>query len=555
MTRARMALVGLLALTLVAPATAKTGHLKLKYPAAGQASLAQITFKGKPTKPRLKGKLPSDVALVAGSRKLKKGRWVQSIVVFRRKATARAHAAGVLLVAGPSSIDDQYPKGSALRTAINQSFLPGGTPLPSQACTKQAFLPGAYRDRLAADLHLGESPGTALVSLLGAGCGKGDASATQTFLCGAGLLGCNSSGGGGGNTPGGGGGNAPPAFTLTGGATFTPGAGPTDIAVGNLDGNSFPDVVTSGSGGLTFFLGGTGGTLGSPGSVSTGAQQDFVGIADVNGDGKQDILAVNSSPGAVQAFLGDGAGAFTPAPVFSFGSGAPLRGLAIGNFNGDSRADVAVGQNDGQAAILLGQASGGFAGSDFPAGLGGANYSLAIADFNADGSPDLVVTGVGGGPHVVVLINHNDGTFPPATSASLLGAPTNLAVGDFSGDGKADVAVLEGPGNVIQLFPGAGDGTFGAPTNLSFTGGVRVAAGDVNGDGVQDVIGLNQGAGSVSVFLGQQGAGLAGYQNPISALVVNNPVGLALGDFNGDTKNDMAVFNFAPAGQVFLSGP
>lgn len=540
MTVARTHIAALLALALVfaAPAAAKQGRVKLRYPAAGQASLAQLTFKGKPVKPKLKGKLPADVGFVAGSRKLKQGRWAQSVVVFRRRAAARAHAADITFVFEGKQVTIDVGKPPQ-RTQFFPSFLPGGVPLPRAACntaptsnlTGRGLLPGS-KSKLIID------------SLFQAGCGHATDTAPQTFLCANGLLGCTNTGGGDGGT-------TPPAWTLTAGPTFTPDAGATDILGRDVNGDGFPDLVVGGSGGIELFPGGASNSIGAPTHVDTSHPWDFVGFGDFNGDGKGDLLGVSSSAGIVQSFLGNGSGAYAPGAPFTFSSGAPLRGLAIGNLNGDARADLVVGQNDGQAAILIGQASGGFVGNDFPVGNGGALFALGVADFNADGSPDLVVVGAGSTPFVGTLINHNDGTFGTPTPSNLLGAPLGLTTGDLNGDGKQDAGVIQG--NTIQLFPGAGDGTFGTPTNLSFTGGVRVTSGDVNGDGFQDIIGLNRDGGSVGTFLGSSGALPGG--SPITASVGASPVALSLLNFNGDGKPDIAVVGSGPSGGIFLGGP
>ncbi len=139
-------------------------------------------------------------------------------------------------------------------------------------------------------------------------------------------------------------------------------------------------------------------------------------------------------------------------------------------------------------------ASGFAAAVNYPAG--GLPQSVAVGDFNGDGKADRTVAGTG----VNVLLGKGDGTFQAAVNYFAGDSPDSVAVADFNSDGNADLAVADYLGGVSVLL-GKGDGTFQAAVNY-FAGGtpISVAVGDFNGDGNPDLA-LATVAG-VSVLLG-----------------------------------------------------
>jgi hypothetical protein len=157
-----------------------------------------------------------------------------------------------------------------------------------------------------------------------------------------------------------------------------------------------------------------------------------------------------------------------------------------------------------------------------------------------------------------VLINRGDGTFRTPVYYPVgpidLNDPlsvSDLAVGDFLGDGRLDLATVASSYDpyrtVVSILPGRGDGTFGAPTVIPYNaGGVGLAVGDFNGDGRLDLAIANEftatGADNqtVSVLLNQ---GDGAFSAPISFTVGARPDMIAVGDFNGDGAPDLAVAN------------
>jgi hypothetical protein len=264
---------------------------------------------------------------------------------------------------------------------------------------------------------------------------------------------------------------------------------------------------------------------------------------DFNGDGKKDLLVLDDQGLGFQVLLGKGDGSFS-APVDNQMTN-PVFSIAVGDFNRDGKADVAItsGNNSNPSvSVYLGNGDG-----TFQLSMQNVVYQspyVTVADVNGDGNPDLVVAGTSyyGSTSLLVFLGKGDGTFAnplfgPADSYS-----SQAAVADFNGDGKPDIAISTNSyGNVgIAFLPGNGDGTFGGQVYSSpgtqLSGVVFVA--DVNGDGRADLVG--QGPNSEAVVVPGNGDGTFG--NSVAFLVPSNFLtNPAVGDFNSDGVDDLAV--------------
>jgi hypothetical protein len=176
----------------------------------------------------------------------------------------------------------------------------------------------------------------------------------------------------------------------------------------------------------------------------------------------------------------------------------------------------------------------------------GGNFAsfVAVGDFNGDGIPDLAVAFVRSG--VSILLGNGNSGFsaapgsPPATGSY----PVFVAVGDFNGDGIEDLAIANETSNNITVLLGNGSGGFtpavGSPIAVG-TGPTSVAVGDFNGDGNQDLAIVSTEGNSVTILLGNGvGEFTAAAGSPYS---VPFPQSLAVGDFNGDGFQDLAIAN------------
>ncbi len=291
---------------------------------------------------------------------------------------------------------------------------------------------------------------------------------------------------------------------------------------------------------------------------ATGTQPGSAVLADVNNDGKLDVICSNRSTDTVSVHLGNGAGGLgngTTIPVGNF-----PQGIAVADLNGDSIKDIVCVNRQaasGQTiSILRGQGSNSFGNGTFiPWGSrdcgGTLPRAVAAADLDGDGDRDLVVTNEGT-HNIQVRRNDGVGTFLNADTFLLPtpGAPDQVVIKDIDHQNGADiiVSINSAPGQ-IQIFRNAHAATLSAsfPTSLRSTiqigSNIRgLAVGDVNNDGNQDIVAVSWvlPAGQVHVLLGNgQGAFTLASTFTIGA----RPLDLQLADFNVDGKLDAVVVN------------
>jgi hypothetical protein len=352
---------------------------------------------------------------------------------------------------------------------------------------------------------------------------------------------------------------------------------------GDFDGDGIPDVVTSGSKSLLLNSGIGDGTFrpataieaASVAATASSGTTAFLYQGDFNGDGKPDLLATNitaAQPSSPHIIFNTGNGTFSaPALVNSFiPSGITANVVGIADINGDHRDDILFPNGNSSTAaaltVLLSNGDATFTAVDTPIPVLGAfnyyNSAPAAADFNHDGKADVVVAA---NSYAQILLGHGDGTFtlgnrltlPLINGVTATYVPA-VVTGDFDHDGIPDIALLatstayfsggnSGPTALI-LFYGNGDGTFQAPitAGLYDHGYVLLSTSDFNSDGITDfVLGTtlaygNGGdiAGSIAVVLGQSTRRFAREIN-LGAGHLQSSIGIA--DFNRDGHPDLLL--------------
>jgi hypothetical protein len=262
---------------------------------------------------------------------------------------------------------------------------------------------------------------------------------------------------------------------------------------------------------------------------------------------------------------------FAAQQTFAAGGASP-NFLAVADFNGDGRPDLAVtNSGDKAVSVLLDTTAAGAASATFTAPqsfvLGTTIITLTAGDFNGDGRPDLVAANTNDKTVTVVLNTTAAGassvSFAPAQTFTVGDNPTGLAVADVNGDGKPDLAVTNGTVNTVSVLlngTAAGDGAASFAAPQTFVTGIspsQVAVADFNGDGRPDLA-VDIGFGSaVSVLLNTtpNGSGSAAFAAPQTFAAGSVPDGVAAADYNGDGRPDLAVVGFGDkTASVLLNG-
>ena len=234
-------------------------------------------------------------------------------------------------------------------------------------------------------------------------------------------------------------------------------------------------------------------------------------------------------------------GSLTPSfPRTDFPVGHSPSAVAVGDFNGDGKLDMAVGdEGDNTVSILLGNGDGTFRSqSTFPTGV--APDAIVAGDFNGDGKLDLAVADFTDNT-ISILLGNGDGTFTAGRTITGVNSPVAMVTGDFRSAGKLDLAVLDQADGLVSVFLGNGDGTFA--TKIDTSAGRSPSAlvtGDFNVDGKTDLAVTNSGSNSVSVLLGN---GDGTFFKRIDFGTGVGPSAIASADFNGDGRPDLAVTN------------
>jgi len=341
-------------------------------------------------------------------------------------------------------------------------------------------------------------------------------------------------------------------------ATHYPtGAQPSHVALRDLDADGKLDmvVVTPNADSVSVRLGDGHGGFGADASFPADSNpfdsKPFdIAVGDFNGDGRQDLATTVPGSGlrSVAVLLGDGSGRFAAPALIGVGS-AP-NGLATSDLDGDGDLDLAVTVTTSSVMLLRGDGMGGF--------VVAASYAtpfqphrIVASDLDADGDADLAAAGQGG--HVSVLLGDGSGGFGTATTYTIGFASFGIAVRDLDGDGDRDLAVVSyanASAGGVSILLGDGSGGFGAATHYPVgIGASGVAIADFDGDAKPDLAISSASVNRVSVLLGDGGGG---FGDPIAFPLSPAPgaaaVNVAAADLNGDDKPDLVATQSQPGG-------
>lgn len=291
--------------------------------------------------------------------------------------------------------------------------------------------------------------------------------------------------------------------------------------------------------------------------AAAGSPQSFA-FADINGDGKPDLLITDLSPNAISVRLNTttpGATVSTFSAGTSFSAGGDAGYVTTADINGDGRPDI-VTLNVGPVSVLLNTTPAGATTPSFspmqrfPAGA--FPGALVVADFNGDGKPDFAVSSPST-HEVVMAFNTTPGG---ATTASFSSAfpiaignsttqPMNLAALDIDGDGKVDLAVVDQANQQVYAVRKV---VSNYVAGVIFATGAQpqlIAAADVNGDGRPDLVVTDNATNVIQVALNATSSGIVTFRALQPFAGVAGATSLRIVDVNGDGKPDVILSSSA----------
>uniref|UniRef100_Q3APC8 Nidogen, extracellular region n=1 Tax=Chlorobium chlorochromatii (strain CaD3) TaxID=340177 RepID=Q3APC8_CHLCH len=319
---------------------------------------------------------------------------------------------------------------------------------------------------------------------------------------------------------------------------------PTDIALGDLNGDMLKDmvVVNEESNSLSVYIN-QGDAIFAPQELYfVGNSTRGISFIDINSDEALDIaLAINGDWNSyILLLLNNGSGEFHALPT-TLPTGYYATSVASGDFNGDQLMDVVVA-NFGtySVSVFINNGNNTFTAQE-PYLLDDSPYDLVAVDYNEDGSLDLLAAS-NYGNNISVLKGNGNGGFTDCKNYQVGDNPKALATADFNGDGKSDIAVANSGNNSVSLLLQNEVGEFIAPATYEVGNNPQaITVADLNGDGFLDLLTANYNSNAVSVLLNNGDATFIA-QDDYS--VGYAPIALASSDVNSDGYADIAVVNY-----------
>lgn len=341
---------------------------------------------------------------------------------------------------------------------------------------------------------------------------------------------------------------------------FQVGEGPGMAAFVDVNSDRYLDLVVAneGAGTATVLLGdGKGGFTPAAGSpIAAGEDPNDFTVGDFNGDGHIDLAFANHDTQHLTLLLGDGRGGFAPAPTspVSVAVKPHPHGVAAGDFDRDGSLDLITDSwADDRLEILFNNGTASFPSPGRYLAVGRHPYQrIRVADLDGNGTADIVSPNLDG-HDVTILLSDGHGGFrqPPGSPFPCGDAPFNVAIGDVNADGFPDLAIVNSPSSTtdqrgqdgLTVLFGDGHGGFkamaGSPLAMARFPNF-VAIGDLDGDGVADIVVSDPDGDHISIFTMTR-TGSVGSRRDVP--VSGHPKGLSIADVNGDGKGDIAVTN------------
>lgn len=344
------------------------------------------------------------------------------------------------------------------------------------------------------------------------------------------------------------------------------------MVAGDLDGDSKTDLVVSAASALSITT--YQNTTTGVGNISFGNKTDLALIAfpqslalgDLDNDGMLDIAVANHqfANNSISVFRNASTVGTISFPArVTFSPGEDPSGVAIGDLDGDGKADMAVTNQGSNTVSIFRNTSSGPGNISFAAKVdfttGTSPRSVSIADYDNDGKADLAVVN-NGSNSISVFRNSSTGagniSYTAKVDFTTGTTPVFISTGDFDGDNKYDLAVANFGSNSLSVFrnTSSGTGNINYDTRVDFSVGIfprSVSVSDINGDGKADIAVANTGTGSVSIFINTASStGTISFAAKVDLTTPINPISAPIGDLDNDGKVDLATANSGGSGSL-----
>lgn len=342
-----------------------------------------------------------------------------------------------------------------------------------------------------------------------------------------------------------------------------PGGRVMELFVGDLDGQPGVDLLLGLDVGAQAWTNDGSGVFSPRPAFVSGVIESDVAAADVDGDGRLDVVATRL--GVVALYRNDGSGQFSALPAAPGGVASP-RQTAVHDVNRDGRSDLLSTTDGSELQVRYAVAGAGFSAPVSVSATPSPFTEIVLGDFNGDGERGDIAYELAA-DRLSIRVSAGVALLAPSEVLPVTPRPVDVALGDFDGDARPDVVSADRDGGGLSHYRNDGVGFSLRPMLVTGGAPIAVSAIDIDRDGFRDVVALLAGSGSgfdlampavsstpgeLLVFHNARGSG---FDPPRRLAVGQGPMGLAAADLNGDLRSDVVVLDrIAATATPYLAG-
>jgi hypothetical protein len=302
----------------------------------------------------------------------------------------------------------------------------------------------------------------------------------------------------------------------------------------------------------------------SPVNFGTGAAPFYVATADFNGDGKPDLAITNQNANTVSVLQNTSVpGTLSFNPKIDFATNALPLNIATADLDGDGKVDMVTVDGNANVVSVFRNTTLAVDSISFAAkvdiGAGGGPMGIALGDLDGDGRPDMVVCDPASNQFLVFRNTSTPGTisFSAGVTYPAGAYPSSASIADLDGDGRPELIISNSSSNNLYVYrnlSSPGTISLAAPVTLSAGSGPSwISISDVNGDGKPDITIADASSNTASVLQNRSTSGNIAFAPFVLFPVGGGPESIVAGDFDGDGRPDMALANYGGSQSTSLS--